>query len=158
MATAMRGGKGKALDTNDEYMGVESVIEVGDIGRGEDEGIQTFVGGMATADIENFMEDELLVMLTSTGADGEAPFVHVGVNGVTKILPREQQIMLKRKFVEVLARAKKTDFVQDLDFHLGDAMNRLRQAHAFKYPFQVVHDPAGVKGAEWLRTVLAQRR
>ena len=146
----------KLIKTREQIAGIKRSCEV-------NTGVLDLVekeihAGMSTADIENFMEDELLVMLTSTGADGEAPFVHVGVNGVTKLLPREQPIMLKRKFVEVLARAKKTDFIQDLDFRLGDEMNRLRQAHAFKYPFQVMQDPAGVKGVEWLKRIFAQRR
>ena len=157
MATAMRGGKGKALDSNDEYMGVESVIEVGDIGRGEDEGIQTHVGGMSTADIENFMEDELLVMLTSTGADGEAPFVHVGVNGVTKLLPREQPIMLKRKFVEVLARAQPMNVSTDSGESPGDQItfNNVNRSLSSLCSFSVLEDK-NPRGREWLTRVMRE--
>lgn len=151
-----RGSNKRELDAGSEYLGAAPEIELGDV-RGDVESIVTEVG-VGGVELEAFMNQELTVIVASNGADDETPTVAVGVNGSFIYLPRDEPIRVKRKYLEVLARAKKTDYDQTLDHSLGERMNKLSQRHVLKYPFTVITDPDGVRGHEWLRSILAQRR
>lgn len=150
-----RGSSKRELDAGSEYLGAAPEINLGQAA-GEPESIVTEVGANAV-DNEVFMNEQVTIILASNGADDETPAVPVGVNGAFIYLPRDEPVVVKRKYVEVLARAKKTDYDQDLDFLLGERMNKLSQRHVLKYPFTVIFDdnPAG---HQWLREILAQRR
>ena len=153
--TGNRRGSGKReLDAGGEYLGATPEIDLGQ-SAGDLESIVTEVDMDAVAK-EAFMNDRLMIILASNGADDETPFVPVGVNGSFIYLPRDEAIEVKRKYVEVLARAKKTDYDQTLDMTLGESMNRLSQRHVLKYPFTVINDP-NQAGHQWLREILAQR-
>lgn len=151
-----RGSNKRELDAGSEYLGATPEIELGSE-RGDVESIVTEVG-VGGVELEAFMSDVLSIMIASNGADDETPSVAVGVNGTFIYLPRDEPIDVKRKYVEVLARAKKTDYDQTLDHSLGERMNKLNQRHVLKYPFTVISDPAGGRGHQWLREILAQRR
>lgn len=149
-----RGGK-RELDASSEYLGAAPEIDLGH-SADDPESIVTELGAN-TVSSEAFMNEKLTVIMASNGADDETPVVPVGVNGAFIYLPRDEPIEVKRKYVEVLARAKKTDYDQTLDIMLGERMNRLTQRHVLKYPFTVISDPNPV-GHQWLREILAQRR
>ena len=59
--------------------------------------------------------------------------------------------------MEVLARAKRTDFSQTLDERLGEKMNHLRSMHSLRYPFSVISDQ-NPNGGAWLTAVLREAR
>lgn len=150
-----RGGKQREVDAGAEYLGAAPELVLGEAA-GDVESIVTEVG-MDDVAHEVFMNDLLTIIVASNGADDETPSVPVGVNGSFIYLPRDIPIDVKRKYVEVLARAKKTDYDQTLDIALGERMNKLTQRHVLKYPFTVIHDP-DARGHQWLREILAQRR
>ena len=150
-----RGSNKRELDAGSEYLGAAPEIELGSM-RGDVESIVTEVG-MDAVQTEAFMNESLTIILASNGADDETPAVPVGVNGTFIYLPRDEAISVKRKYLEVLARAKKTDYDQTLDHSLGERMNKLSQRHVLKYPFTVITDPNPC-GHQWLREILAQRR
>ncbi len=79
------------------------------------------------------------------------------MNGVNQFMPRGTPITVKRKYVEVLARAKRTDFQQTLDERLGEAMNHLHAMHSLRFPFSVISD-RNPSGGPWLIGVLAEAR
>ena len=151
-----RGSNKRELDAGSEYLGAAPEIDLDGGARGDVESIVTEVG-VGGVEQEAFMNDELTVIVASNGADDETPSVAVGVNGSFIYLPRDETILVKRKYVEVLARAKKTDYDQTLDHSLGERMNKLKQRHVLKYPFTVISDP-NPAGHQWLREILAQRR
>lgn len=106
------------------------------------------------AELEAFMNEPVMVTVLSGGRDNEAPFVQVSVNGVIQMFRRNRPIVVKRKFVERLARAKETGYDQELDDRLGERMNVVQPINSLRYPFQVNRDDNRL-GQAWLRSILA---
>ena len=111
---------------------------------------------MKDAELEAFMNEPVMVTVLSSGKDNEMPYVQVAVNGVTQMFLRDQPIVVKRKYLERLARAKETGYDQTVDDRLGERMNTLHNRHSLRYPFQVNRDD-NPRGAAWLRAILAGR-
>ena len=97
-----------------------------------------------------------MVTVLSCGKDIEASFVFVFVYGVIQVFKRETRMVVKRKYLERLARAKETGYNQTVDDRLGERMNMLHNHHSLRYPFQVNRDD-NPRGAAWLRSILAGR-
>ena len=104
--------------------------------------------------MEAFMNEPVLVTVMSSGRDNDTPYVMVGVNGVTQMFKRDVPIVVKRKYVERLARAKETGYDQTVDERIGERMNSLQSRNALRYPFQVNRDD-NPRGSAWLRAILA---
>ena len=104
-----------------------------------------------------FMEEPVDVMVHESAADNAEAIVEVFHNGIPQRFIRGQTQTVKRKFIEVLARAKKTAYSQQVfaDRATGDAIQRMTPHTALQYPFQVVSDP-NPRGTPWLRKVLAE--
>jgi len=63
---------------------------------------------------------------------------------------------VKRKYVEILARARQTSITtqvvaQDAN---GETVNRVNKHTAVRYPFSVMYDPSP-KGGAWMKQLLA---
>lgn len=104
-----------------------------------------------------FDKQKLIIMVQDTTEAGAEAVVQVGVNGVNQFFPRGVEVECKRMFVEGLARAKPqrvatTKLTQASE---ADQFKVTRHA-ALAYPFSVIYDPAGRKGGDWLRKILAQ--
>lgn len=104
-----------------------------------------------------FMEEEVTIIVHQSTNPIDEPYPEVWNDGVHQMFQRGQPQKVKRKFVEVLARAKKTAFGNEkYKDGNGDDAYRYPSHTALKYPFAVQHDPSGDKGAAWLRNVLAE--
>jgi len=103
-----------------------------------------------------FMEEPVdIVVSEDTNPNAENP-VQVSVNGVNQFFMRGQVQTVKRKFVEVLARAKRTAITTpEVNDANGARTMRISQNSSLRYPFQVMHDP-NPKGMPWLRGVLSE--
>lgn len=103
-----------------------------------------------------FMEEKVEVMVhESTDPNAENP-VTVACNGVNQFFVRGMPQVVKRKFVEILARAKTTAIsTKEVRDYQGDLTTRIDKSTALRYPFSVVRDE-NPKGAAWLRSILAQ--
>jgi hypothetical protein len=114
-------------------------------------------------ELERFMHEELEVLITEPSepeTTGEQWLVPVTVGKLTVRIPRGVPWKVKRKYVEVLARARKAG-VQARGYkdNTGEAINEFRRnSRALEYPFQVFHDPSGAKGQEWLLKILRAER
>jgi hypothetical protein len=103
-------------------------------------------------------EDVLTIEVLATDNDLADPLPITWVNGRIQVLPRGVPVQVKRKFVEVLARArpeaiKTTEFIN----HEGARDIRIDRHSALKYPFTVLHDPNAKKyGPAWLRKLIAE--
>mgnify|MGYP003402129470 FL=1 len=144
----------KELEAASEYLGNSNDITIGEIGRGDADEIETVVS-MDHAALEAFMNEPVTVVVMSSGDDNELSLVQVGVNGVNQFFKRDTPQTVKRKYVERLARCKKTDFNQTLDDRMGEAMNVLQRRHSLRFPFSVIQD-SNPKGSAWLRQILAE--
>lgn len=142
-----------AVDTTTEYLGRTNTMEFGVVPEFSSEDIENPVT-MEAAELEAFMNEPVMVTVLSGGKDNEAPYVQVSVNGVIQMFKRDTPIVVKRKYVERLARAKETGFDQTVDDRLGERMNLLHMRNSLRYPFQVNRDD-NPRGQAWLRAVLA---
>jgi len=150
--------RGRQIDAGAEYLGNEEVRTVGEIGGHA--GIDVVDKPMPkdALDMEAFMNERVTIVVNPPSNADEPMLVQVGVNGVNQFIPRGEPIAVKRKYVEVLARAKRTDFAQTLDERLGETeFNNLRTMHSLRFPFSVLHDP-NPNGHAWMTGVLAEAR
>lgn len=129
----------------------------GDIVR-EDVTLVVADGPMADDQISElkFMEEPIEVMVhESTDANADNP-VWVSCNGQNQFFVRGQAQTAKRKFVEILARAKQTAVatkeVRQFD---GELATQVTKSTALRYPFSIVSDQ-NPKGAAWIKKVLSE--
>lgn len=103
-----------------------------------------------------FNEELLEVEVHEASDQYPSPTVSVWNGGIHQLFIRGQRQIVKRKFVEVLARTKPITYgnVEYVDAE-GNRRVKWPQRTALKYPFQVVRD-ASPRGREWLRKILAQ--
>ena len=101
-----------------------------------------------------FNEEKVEIMVHESTDQNAEPIVHVAVNGVNQFFPRGTPVVCKRKFVEVLARAKETSMTTQTINTDRDVINRINKHTALRYPFSVIRDE-NPKGAAWLKSVLA---
>lgn len=103
-----------------------------------------------------FAEQKVEVVVHESTDPNAEPIVEVFNNGVRQNFIRGQAIFVKRKFVEVLARAKATGIqTQEYADNVGDRGVRILRHTALKYPFSVMQDPSP-KGSAWLKGILAE--
>lgn len=151
----MARGRKPLIDTTTEYLGNENPVTIGEIGRGDVDELER-VGDMRKAEKLAFMEEPVTIVVMSSGDENETDLVQVAVNGVTQFMRRDEPITVKRKYVERLARAKKTDFNQALDDSKGEvSFNILTRRHSLRFPFSVIQD-SNPKGAGWLKAILME--
>lgn len=106
---------------------------------------------------ENFMNEDIVLVLHDTNDENALPAVSITVNERSVHIVRGQPTKLKRKYVEVLARARTTNYKQKPINPLQlDDSNRLLPKTGLSYPFMVTQDPSGDKGRAWLQNLLMQ--
>ena len=102
-----------------------------------------------------FLEERLDVLVHESADPNAEAVVETWVNGIAQRFLRGQVQTVRRKYVEVLARAKNTGIKtkEVLDYN-GDKTTAIVKHTALKYPFSVVRD-ANPKGAAWLKQVMS---
>lgn len=109
-----------------------------------------------SAEIELFMQDNLIIVIHKSTDKNALLKVPVGVNGETAWLPRDIKLRIPRKFVERLARAQEATYrTDDNPDPRMDEGKIIRRTNGQVFPFQVLHDPSP-HGARWLRNVTLQ--
>lgn len=102
-----------------------------------------------------FMEEVVTVMLHESTDPADDPNPLVQVNGRSQYFIRGVDQQVKRKFVERLARARRTRYSQKTE-HDDNGVPYYRNVKhtALRFPFVVKHDPSGDKGRAWLDAIL----
>ena len=105
-----------------------------------------------------FYEEPVEIFLHETTNPTEEQLVFIGVNGEAKWLVRGRNHVLKRKFIETLARAKPTS-IQTVETRGadGERVSEVRRHTALKYPFSIVRDD-NPRGSAWAKELLTPRR
>lgn len=147
----------KQIDAGSEYLGAEETRAVGEIGGHAGFDVVDKPLPKEAFEMEAFMNELVTIVVNPPNDPDEPMLVQVGVNGVNQFIPRGEPIAVKRKYIEVLARAKRTDFSQTLDERMGEKMNHLRAMHSLRYPFSVIRDQ-NPNGGAWLTAVLSEAR
>lgn len=161
MAKAAR--RKKVLETSDHKIGQDKSVvmpsngSVKDMKRTDLE-IETVDGPdiKERIKLEAFMNEIVEVTVAeSNDANADNP-VLVACNGVNQFFIRGRAQNVKRKFVEVLARAKQTS-VKTVEFtdNSGGRAIRIDKQTALRYPFVVSNDP-NPNGMAWLRKILSE--
>lgn len=110
---------------------------------------------MGKADALAFNEEKVGVMVHESTNPADQVMVFTSVNGRRQYFIRGQQQLVKRKFVECLARAKKTGYKQVVTVNeaTGNVVQKMVPHTALKYPFSIVEDK-NPNGSAWLRQIL----
>ena len=102
-----------------------------------------------------FAEEMVEVTIIDNGSADAEQLIKVGCNGINQFLIRGLPTMIRRKYLEVLARAKlgNVTTIKYIDMQ-GNDSTRINVTHSLRHPFTVTKDTA--KGTQWLRSVLAE--
>lgn len=106
----------------------------------------------ANLDYEQFMNQKITIFCQDAGAPEDPQFAEVTVNGVYHLIVRGSEADIPRAHAEVLARAKQMRVVQVKTVNPDGSIGFQEKAVLkHTYPFSVLHDPAGRRGADWQR-------
>jgi hypothetical protein len=107
-------------------------------------------------EIEKFMAEPVTVQISDVSEDqADIGFV-IEVNGDKEFFRRGETKTVKRKFIEGLARAKKTAFKNQQSTNAnGEPEFIYPSKTGLRYPFSIMND-ANPRGAQWLQSVLRQ--
>lgn len=111
-----------------------------------------------------FLEEPVTIRIHGTTDDNAEQMIFCQVNGQgagpngIPYLPREIAVTIKRKFVEVLARARpvKVKHSERFNPESGERESVLNTKSSLMYPFDVVNDSD--KGRAWLSGIINQAR
>lgn len=150
----------KKLDTTEQKVGQEGVAVLPSTGeaRIERSDIQVVDGPEWKEKAANlaFMEEPVTIMVHTTTDKNAIPFVEVWNDGRVQRFLRGKEQTVKRKFVEVLARAKADTYLNQEFMDRDGNMNfRYPKTTSLKYPFSVIRDE-NPSGHDWLKKVLAE--
>lgn len=126
--------------------------EIGDPGPIEKVSESNFV---AEAELEQFMNEVLTVVVADSTEDGALDIICPSVNGVNQPIIRGHEQKVRRKYVEALARSRITKYTQRVIDPTRPDNIQMQERTSLTYPFTVVHDP-NPKGRAWLKGILAQ--
>lgn len=155
----------KTFSTNDIDTSLTQEIELpatGKIERGDamfDDKIEIVneVQFRAFHDSEKFMNQVLTVETLESSDPNAEQFIQTYVNGTPQFFERGKTQKVKRMFVEALARARpytmQTPEIIDAN---GNRSTKIVKTFALKNAFNVLHDPAGAKGQQWLKDIIHQ--
>jgi hypothetical protein len=104
-------------------------------------------------DLERFMEEKVLIEMAALPEDSGQVGVPLAVAPDTQWVLGGQRAVIKRKFVEVLARARTDKFRQYQNVQ-NPAASRPVPTTSLSYPFSVIEDTP--KGRAWLKEILEQ--
>lgn len=168
----MAAAKRKEVSTSDMELGQSAPIilpeEGQEIVRGETILPVDSPEGMEYADSLAFMEEPVTIRIEPTADKNASKVIECWVNGVgAEVLDGQRWVRLgflpvgvpvttRRKYVEVLARAKTETFTNNVHEMPGqDPVNQIQRFNSSRAPFSVIHD-ANPKGGEWLSKLLAR--
>jgi len=107
-------------------------------------------------DLLAFMEEPVGVFIHETSEKDADMVFDIQVNGKAHVFRRGQTLVVRRKFIEGLARAKPVHY-DNVEFVQKDGTNNVRWPgrRGLRYPFTVMeeHNP---RGKAWLTAILAQ--
>jgi hypothetical protein len=106
-------------------------------------------------ELEHFMNEEVVVEVVKGDKNSEQTF-ELRCGNVCQFIVRGTRQKIKRKFLELLARAK-PDSISTPEFvdASGNRATRIEKTNSLRYPFQVVLD-ANPRGREWLDRILSE--
>lgn len=105
--------------------------------------------------LDAFMEEKVTIHIPRSNIEGELTHAEVGCNGQKCVIPRGQNVIIKRKYLEILLRGKQSNYTQRVV--QADAQNietPLDEAVGLTYPLNIIDDT--MQGKRWAQDILAQ--
>lgn len=103
-----------------------------------------------------FMEEKVVVRIHPSGDKAAELIPCFSVNGINQYVVRGKPQVIKRKFLQEIARSKvdniTTPFARDAN---GFDTYNIGHSHSLKYPFEVIEDK-NPRGRAWLEKILAE--
>ena len=113
----------------------------------------------AQISMEAFMAQELEIHLMDPATEDEPQFAEVTVNGEYRLLHRGMPATVKRCHVAVLAQAKEQRLKQVKIVNPDGSMGyEEKMVTRMTYPFSVIFDPAGRRGADWMKQQMSNSK
>lgn len=142
---------GKTTEAASEKLNQGASVGIGEIGA------QGSIEQTAEKDVNlsMFMEDMLTIMVHQDGTEGANDVIIPVVNGINQPIIRGRQQLVKRKYVEALARGRTTSFEQQVQNPAEPANIQMVPTTTLTYPFAVIEDP-NPNGRAWLDNILRQ--
>lgn len=107
------------------------------------------------AELEEFMNQEILIRVHEDNSPNALPVVTPSVNGVNQPIIRGKQQWVRRKYVEAMARGTHTRYEQRaMDPGRPENIQMIERT-AITYPFTVYEDPHP-NGAAWLESIMSE--
>jgi len=122
--------------------------DVGDPGPVEKVAESDFVD---KAELELFMNELVKIKVHESGVEGALEVISPQVNGLNMPILRGQDTVLKRKYVEVLARCRTTTYVQKVMDASRPENIQMVERTVQTYPFALLEDSD--KGKAWLSSI-----
>lgn len=132
----------KGLEVGDDQPLIETVAESKDFAK-------------LAAD-EAFMNEPVTVLVHETTDSNQPPHIILNVNGTNMPVMRGVPTIMKRKYLEVLARMKETRYTQRIPNPSEPDRIVMEPKTAQVYAF-AVHEDKNPKGRAWLAQVMAER-
>lgn len=103
-----------------------------------------------------FAEEKVTVMVHEDASPNAENPIQVTCNGVNQFFIRGQAQDVKRKYLEILARCRRTGIsTPEVNDGFGARTSAIRKASSLRYPFQVIYDP-NPKGPAWLKAIMQE--
>jgi len=108
---------------------------------------------MNSVELEAFMNEEVLIHVHKSREHGALEVIVPSVNGINMPIVRGVPTLVKRKYVEALARGHSVDYEQQTPDSSRPENIQVIEKRVASYPFDVREDSA--KGKEWFRRLVA---
>ena len=129
-------------------------LTINEIGKGKGVELVTETDIVKTAEQEAFMNELVKVNVHADGSPGALDVIVITVNGINQPIIRGRDQVIKRKYVEALARSRITNFTQTQDPVKMENI-QMQPICALTYPFAVRED-RNPRGGAWLDAILRQ--
>lgn len=145
----------KYTEVNDDGLAKDNVGTLEELGAKEGIEVVAEKDFIASAKLEAFMNEKLKIMVHPDTQDGSLEVIVPNVNAVNQPIIRGQECLVKRKYVEALARGRTTKYVQKVIDASKPENIQMEERTVLTYPFAVLEDPNSL-GREWLQNIVAQ--
>lgn len=108
------------------------------------------------AKLMRFMEEPVEIVISEDNSPNAEQVINLCVNGVNQFIFRGKNQVIKRKFVEVLARSRpETLATTEYTDANGNKATKVIKNHTLRYPFRVIND-RNPDGQRWVESILRE--
>lgn len=111
------------------------------------------ITNMDALELEKFMHEEVTIFVHPTRESGSLDVITPNVNGLNQPIVRGKESIVKRKYVEALARCHSIRYEQRVQNPSQPENIQMVEKKVPDYPFDVVSDTK--RGKEWLKKLYA---